>query len=87
LFIDEPDAKFFPQTPHGGTKKEKRTKKERRGGLLKLAQLWEIEIGSLRHLFLDDFHKLFEKASQKTLRLFHSFQPGPAASPGGLLFK
>jgi hypothetical protein len=86
LFIDEPDAKCLPQTPHGGTKKEKRTKKERRGGLLKLPQLWKSKIGGVRHLFLDDFHKLFEKASQKTLRLFHS-STRPGGSLGGLLFK
>jgi hypothetical protein len=50
--------KSFPQPLTGGAKKEKRSKKKERGGLLKLPQLMEIEIGGLRHLFLDDFHKL-----------------------------
>jgi hypothetical protein len=39
-------------------RKKKEAKKKERGGLLKLPQLMEIEIGGLRHLFLDDFHKL-----------------------------
>src|SRR5438093_269718 len=45
LFIGHLGAKCFPQPVTGGTKKEKRTKKERKGGLLKLPQLMEIQIG------------------------------------------
>jgi hypothetical protein len=45
----------------GFYKKEKRSKKERkfgRGGPIETAAAEEIEIGCLRQLLLDDFHKL-----------------------------
>jgi len=34
----------------------------------------EIKIGSLRQLFLDDFHKLLEKAFAKNAPAFSQFQ-------------
>jgi hypothetical protein len=40
---------------------------------LKLPQLWKSKSVAFGIFFWMDFHQLFEKASQKTLRLFHSF--------------
>jgi len=62
------------------TKKEKRSKKERKlwkGRLVEIAAAVEIGIGCLRRLFLDDFHRCLKKPAPKTLRLFHrSHKPG-----------
>src|SRR5215510_9312736 len=68
---------FFPQRSDGSGKKEKRTKKERKGRPVETAAAVEIGQGGLRRLFLDDFHRCLEKPTQKTLRLFHSsHRPG-----------
>jgi hypothetical protein len=52
------------------TKKEKRTKKERKP--VESAAAVEIDKGGLRRLLFDDFHKPLEKLPHKTLQLFHS---------------
>jgi hypothetical protein len=47
------------------TKKEKRSKKERKlrkGKLVETAAAVEIDKGSLRRLFLDDFHRCLKKS-------------------------
>jgi hypothetical protein len=59
------------------TKKEKRSKKERKGGLWKLPQPWKSEKVAFGDFFLMIFHGCLEKPAQKTLRLFHSYhRPG-----------
>jgi hypothetical protein len=63
-------------TFQSGVKKEKRSKKERKlrkGKLVETATAVEIDKGSLRRLFLDDFHRCLKKSTHKTLRLFHSY--------------
>jgi hypothetical protein len=52
LFIDEPDATFFPQLLMEGQRKNQKRKK---GRPVETATAVEIEIGGLRHLFLDGF--------------------------------
>jgi hypothetical protein len=54
------------------TKKEKRTKKERKP--VETAAAVEINKGGLRRLLLDDFHKLLEKASAQNAPAFSQFQ-------------
>ena len=74
--INDPGAKVFRQLLDSGTKKEKRNKKERKlrkGKLVETATAVEIDKGSLRRLFLDDFHRCLKKSTHKTLRLFHSY--------------
>jgi len=60
-------CEIFPPT---FTKKEKRTKKERKP--VETAAAVEIDKGGLRRLLLDDFHSRLKKPPHKTLRLFHS---------------
>jgi len=62
---------MFSKTFHGTTKKEKRSKKERKP--VETAAALEIAKGCLRRCLLDDFHRCLDKPSQKTLRLFHSY--------------
>jgi hypothetical protein len=71
--INEPDAELFSGTVPIFTKKEKSSKKERKGRPVETAAAVEIEQGSLRRYLLDDFHRCLEKPPQKTLRLFHSY--------------
>jgi len=54
------------------TKKEKRTKKERKP--VETAAAVEIDKGGLRRLLLDDFHKPLEKASAQNASAFSQFQ-------------
>jgi hypothetical protein len=54
------------------TKKEKRTKKERKP--VETTAAVEIDQGGLRRLLLDDFHKLLEKASAQNAPAFSQFQ-------------
>jgi hypothetical protein len=54
LFIDEPDATFFPQLLMEGRRKKK-NQKRKKGRPVETATAVEIEIGGLRHLFLDGF--------------------------------
>jgi hypothetical protein len=52
------------------TKKEKRSKKERKGeGLWKLPQLWKSIKVAFGSNLLDDFHSYLKKPTPKTLRL------------------
>jgi hypothetical protein len=58
-------------------KKEKRSKKERKGRPVETGAAVEIIKGGLRRLSLDDFYRCLEKPTEKKLRLFHSYhRPG-----------
>jgi hypothetical protein len=85
--IDDPGVKFLKKTFGFSTKKEKSSKKERKGRPVETATAVEIEIGGLRHLLLDDFHELFEKASATNRSGFFTVTTDPAAVHPGLLFK
>src|SRR5262245_32726022 len=64
---------------HSGffTKKEKRSKKERKQRPVETGAAMEIKKGGFRRFFLDDFHRCLEKPTLKTLWLFHSYhRPG-----------
>jgi hypothetical protein len=75
-------VEIFSTTSHLEVqRKKKEAKKKERGGLLKLPQLMEIEIGGLRHLFLDDFHKAaWISPSDKTCCGLSTVPTGPAAT-------
>jgi len=61
-------------------RKKKEPKKKERGGLLKLPQLMEIQIGGLRHLFLDGFPQAaWISPSDKTCSALSTVPTGPAA--------
>jgi hypothetical protein len=53
-------------------KKEKEPKRKK-GRPVETAAAVEIDKGSLRRFFLDDFHRCLKKPAQKPLRLFHSY--------------
>jgi len=64
---------FFHNLRIVNTKKEKRSKKERKQRPVETAAALEIGKGGLRRLSLDDFHRCLEKSTHKTLRLSHSY--------------
>jgi hypothetical protein len=75
-FLGDPGAKFHCGKLRTGTKKEKRSKKERKEGLWKLTPLMEIrqERG---------FPPRLEKSLANDARLFHSF---PRPDGGGYFY-
>jgi len=61
------------------TKKEKRSKKERKGRPVETAAAMEIEQGGLRQYLLDDFHGCLEKPPRRNRSGFPTVTTGPAA--------
>jgi hypothetical protein len=55
------------------SQRKKKDQKERKQRPVKTAAAAEIEKGCLRRFSLEDFHCCLKKASQKPLRLFHSY--------------
>jgi len=73
-FIRDPGGTFSPQSVNGVAKKEKRTKKERKGRPVEAAAPMKIDQGGLRQHSYDDFYSCLENPAG-----FSTATTGPAA--------
>src|SRR5438552_18390988 len=71
--INDPGPKLFLNF----SKEKQKERKLCQEGLVETGAAVEIDKGSLRRLFLNDFHRYLKKPAQKTLRLFHRYHNAP----------